>query len=235
MIGRRTRHGRARECRRTKTRSSVKDRMTSEPGQMRIGITRMQTLAIGTAVAVAAHTALPGVDLLAPDPAHAQDGREPLGGQPPAGSAPSVPDLARQVAYQRAFEAVLWAIFVDPMDPKFERYSTLPFHDARLFDDLYEIVSVEPVRPQDMVMMGMFASIGIRQGAPLAPDAAMRTIRANADGSVTLYVGPASPAGFGSNWIPTAGKRPLPAMRFYGQTEAFNAKTFTLADFELVG
>jgi hypothetical protein len=35
---------------------------------------------------------------------------EPLGGQPPPGSRRSVSDLDAQVAYQRAFEAVLWAM-----------------------------------------------------------------------------------------------------------------------------
>jgi hypothetical protein len=35
---------------------------------------------------------------------------EPLGGQPAPGSKPSVPDLDAQVAYHRAFEAVLWAM-----------------------------------------------------------------------------------------------------------------------------
>jgi len=37
-----------------------------------------------------------------------------------------------------------------------------------------------------------------------------------------------------TNWIPTAGKRPLPAVRFYGPIDAFNNKTFKLPDFELV-
>ena len=60
-------------------------------------------------------------------------------------------------------------------------------------------------------------------------------MKKNANGSVTLYAGPKAPDGLDSNWIPTAGKRPLPAMRFYGPTEAFNNKTFKLADFELVG
>lgn len=36
--------------------------------------------------------------------------QEPLGGQPALGSKPSVPDLDAQVAYQRAFEAVVWAM-----------------------------------------------------------------------------------------------------------------------------
>src|SRR5262249_51515079 len=33
-----------------------------------------------------------------------------VGGEPPAGASQSVPDLEAQVAYQRAFEAVLWAM-----------------------------------------------------------------------------------------------------------------------------
>src|SRR5262249_48870130 len=33
---------------------------------------------------------------------------EPLGGQPPAGSKPSVDDFDYQIKYHRAFEAVLW-------------------------------------------------------------------------------------------------------------------------------
>jgi hypothetical protein len=45
---------------------------------------------------------------LAPQPILAQT--EPVGGQPPIGSTPSVPSLDEQVAYQRAFEAMVWAI-----------------------------------------------------------------------------------------------------------------------------
>ena len=41
---------------------------------------------------------------------HKQNETEPLGGQPAPGSKQSVPDLDAQVAYQRAFEAVVWAI-----------------------------------------------------------------------------------------------------------------------------
>lgn len=36
--------------------------------------------------------------------------QEPLGGQPPTGAKQSVADLDAQVAYQRAFEATLWAM-----------------------------------------------------------------------------------------------------------------------------
>ena len=35
---------------------------------------------------------------------------DPIGGQPPAGSKPSVKDLDYQVKYQRAFEAVIWGL-----------------------------------------------------------------------------------------------------------------------------
>jgi hypothetical protein len=59
-------------------------------------------------------------------------------------------------------------------------------------------------------------------------------LKKNDDGSVTLYVGPKAPEGLESNWIDTMGKRPLPAIRFYGPTEEMNNKTFKLADFELV-
>jgi len=38
------------------------------------------------------------------------EAQEPLGGQPAPGAKQSVPDLDEQVAYQRAFEAVLWAM-----------------------------------------------------------------------------------------------------------------------------
>jgi hypothetical protein len=40
--------------------------------------------------------------------ARAQDGTETFGGQPPAGSTPSIKDFDYQIKYQRAFEGVLW-------------------------------------------------------------------------------------------------------------------------------
>jgi hypothetical protein len=260
--------------------------------------------------------------------------------------------------------------FVDPAN---QRYPTLPFYDERHFEDMHAIISVEPVREHDKVMMGMLKSLGIEKGKPFGPDdvskRAMRqaaidawfylqhwydnvpasmlywpdrhyvsllqsdtnktfsfiydnsidliaraaqyfwctympkmlgdtpatqymmaiadkdgrlleagklykldvpaempvkqfwaltvydratnafiysdlnrttlssydldNMKRNADGGVTLYVGPKAPQGLESNWIPTAGKRPLPAMRFYGPTEALNNKTFKLPDFTL--
>jgi len=63
----------------------------------------------------------------------------------------------------------------------------------------------------------------------------MDKLRKNADGSITLYVGPKAPDGWESNLVPTAGARPLPAMRLYGPTEEINKKTFKMDDFERVG
>src|SRR5215813_11254035 len=44
----------------------------------------------------------------APTTAGAGQPGEPLGGQPPAGSKPSIKDFDYQIKYQRAFEGVLW-------------------------------------------------------------------------------------------------------------------------------
>jgi hypothetical protein len=261
------------------------------------------------------------------------------------------------------------------VDPSNQCYPTLPFYDERHFEDMHDIMSVEPVREHDKVMTGMLKSLGIEKGKPFTPDdtakhamrqaaidawfylqqwfdnvpASMRywpdrhyvsllqsdrnrtfsfiyddyidllpraaeyfwctympkalsdapatqymmamadsggrlleagklykidvpanmpvkqfwaltvydratmafiysnsnrttlssydldKMKKNADGGVTLYVGPKAPAGLEANWIPTAGKRPLPAMRFYGPTEEFNNRSFKLPDFVLAG
>jgi hypothetical protein len=46
---------------------------------------------------------------------------------------------------------------------------TLPFYDIRALQDIKDIIDVEPVRPQDKVMMGMLATIGIERGKPFNP------------------------------------------------------------------
>ena len=46
---------------------------------------------------------------------------------------------------------------------------TLPFYDIRALQDIHDIISVEPVQPQDKVMMGMLATIGIMPGKPFNP------------------------------------------------------------------
>lgn len=62
----------------------------------------------------------------------------------------------------------------------------------------------------------------------------MDKMKKNDNGSITIYIGPTPPKGLESNWIPTAGKRPLPGMRIYGPTEELNNKSFKLPDFEEV-
>jgi hypothetical protein len=261
--------------------------------------------------------------------------------------------------------------FVDGFD---QRISTLAFYDYRYFEELHDIISVEPVRPRDKVMMGMLASIGIEPGKPFDPSPKMKEIltraavdayfymqdhfmkvqmknlywperywsyfflpdpnggfswdtdtalfydnradnyhigtyypnkvvarpatvylcgmadqeghpleagktyklnvpkdvpvkqfwalivydyatwafiynpldrpglssydipnmKANADGSVDIYIGPKAPKGLESNWIPTQGKRPFPIMRLYAPDEAFWDKSFKMPDLELV-
>ena len=61
-----------------------------------------------------------------------------------------------------------------------------------------------------------------------------KTIQKNKDGSTTLYFGPKAPKGHESNWIPTAGKKPLPVLRLYGPTEKFWDKSWTMPDVKLV-
>src|SRR5215468_238258 len=58
--------------------------------------------------AAGAFASVSGASLLGPSSAWAQDGQEPLGGQPPSGSTSSIKDFDYQIKYQRAFEAVLW-------------------------------------------------------------------------------------------------------------------------------
>jgi hypothetical protein len=59
-------------------------------------------------------------------------------------------------------------------------------------------------------------------------------VKVNDDGTVTLYVGPAAPEEWEGNWIDTAGKRPMPLMRFYGASDALFDTDFRLPDFEEV-
>jgi len=70
--------------------------------------------------------------------------------------------------------------FVDPLNM---RWPTLCRYDERWFEDLYEIISVEPVRERDKAMMGMLKHIGIEKGKPYNPDAKTKKIfrRAVAD------------------------------------------------------
>ena len=57
-----------------------------------------------------------------------------------------------------------------------------------------------------------------------------KKLKANPDGSITLYFGPRAPEGKESNWIPTADKRPFPVMRFYGPEKPFLDKSWKMPD-----
>jgi hypothetical protein len=47
-------------------------------------------------------------------------------------------------------------------------------------------------------------------------------------------VGGKPPEGREGNWIPTAGKRPLATVRFYGGTDEFWNRSFEMPDVELI-
>jgi hypothetical protein len=55
------------------------------------------------------------------------------------------------------------------VDGSSRRLPTLPLYDIGALQDIYDVVSVEPVRERDKVMMGMLASIGIEPGKPFNP------------------------------------------------------------------
>jgi hypothetical protein len=51
---------------------------------------------------------------------------------------------------------------------------TLPFYDIRALEDIHQLVDVEPVQPQDKVMVGLLATIGIERGKPFNPQGKMK-------------------------------------------------------------
>jgi hypothetical protein len=70
------------------------------------------------------------------------------------------------------------------------------------------------------------------------PDISSRKedIAKNPDGSIDVYFGPKAPAGHESNWVQTEpGKGWFSYFRFYGPTEAFFDKSWSLTDFERIG
>ena len=62
----------------------------------------------------------------------------------------------------------------------------------------------------------------------------MDVLKKNPDGSVTLYFGPTAPEGLESNWIPTGGRSPAPALRFYGAQAPIIHRSFVMPDVEPV-
>ena len=62
---------------------------------------------------------------------------------------------------------------------------TLPFYDIRALKDIHDIITVEPVRECDKVMMGMLETIGIERGKPFNPPKRIR--KALEQGVVDAY------------------------------------------------
>jgi hypothetical protein len=52
-----------------------------------------------------------------------------------------------------------------------KKYGSLPTYDESFFQDIYDVISREPTRPQDKAMMGLLAGIGIEKGKPYNPTA----------------------------------------------------------------
>ena len=74
----------------------------------------------------------------------------------------------------------------------------------------------------------------VQTDANLAALSSDDDLQVNADGSVDLYFGPDAPSGLESNWIKTIpGRGWWVWFRFYGPTEPFFDKTWSLPDFEL--
>ena len=63
--------------------------------------------------------------------------------------------------------------FVDPIDTQ---WPTLARYDERWFEDLHDVITVEPSVSRDMVMMGMLKTLGIEKGRPYAPDEKTKAI-----------------------------------------------------------
>ena len=59
-------------------------------------------------------------------------------------------------------------------------------------------------------------------------------MKKNADGGVTLYVGPGAPARPRGELDTDPRKTPPSGMLFYGPTEVFRNKTFKMPDFEMM-
>jgi hypothetical protein len=75
---------------------------------------------------------------------------------------------------------------------------------------------------------------GLANGQPFPSLGSRDKPRQNRDGSTTLYLGPASPAGRQSNWLATIpGRGYFAVLRLYGPTEAAINKAWKPGDIEL--
>jgi hypothetical protein len=73
----------------------------------------------------------------------------------------------------------------------------------------------------------------IDNGKDIADRSSRADLLKNQDGSVDIYMGPTSPAGFEKNWIPTIpGKAWFAYCRLYGPLEAYFDRSWKLPDIE---
>ena len=93
----------------------------------------------------------------------------------PAGTPADAAALAKQIKmyYLSELPNPKPTKFIDPIDT---RWSTLARYDERWFEDLNEIIQIEPAMPRDKTMMGLHKTIGIEKGKPYAPDAKTKKI-----------------------------------------------------------
>ena len=93
----------------------------------------------------------------------------------PDGSASDAAALSKQIKmyYLSELPNPKPTKFIDPLNTQ---WPTLARYDERWFEDIHNVISVEPSRPRDMVMMGMLKTIGIEAGKPYAPDAKTKAI-----------------------------------------------------------
>jgi len=82
-----------------------------------------------------------------------------------------------------------------------KKYGSLPTYDMSFFQDIYDVVSREPTRPQDKAMMALLAGIGIEKGKPFDPTADQK--RAMKEGIKLAYASMQS-------YFTTEGKAMLP-------------------------
>ena len=163
----------------------------------------------------------------------AQTQTEPLGGQPAAGSKPSVDDLAAQVAYQRTFEAVVWAApAVAIYRMRAGAFSALGAEDNAIFacslpaTPKMELLTANNAVPYigSVTMYDGKSQLLIQNpinryliNSPMLP-----RMKKNADGSLTLYIQKDSPGvDKEANWLPAPNDLIYLVMRLYWpKTEA---------------
>lgn len=57
-------------------------------------------------------------------------------------------------------------------------------------------------------------------------------LKANADGSINIYLGKSSPKGHEQNWLPSSGEDFFVIMRYYGPGKAVYDRTWSMPDIE---